>query len=255
MDKRLIAERFARARDTYGQEARVQQQVAEKMLRLLKEHTDGRTFRRIAEFGCGTGSYSRLLHTAYHPDSLLLNDLCAPMEECVADLTCRPEVRFLAADAESPDFIEAAKGCDLLTSCSTLQWFVRPADFFRHCHDALPPQGVLAFSTFGTENLREIRRLTGHGLTYLSLPELENLLHEAGFHLLHAEEEQATLTFARPMDVLHHLKQTGVTGTEKKMWTRSRLQAFCQTYARLFACDGGEVTLTYHPIYLVTQKR
>lgn len=35
MDKRLIAERFARARDTYSREARVQQQVAEKMLRLL----------------------------------------------------------------------------------------------------------------------------------------------------------------------------------------------------------------------------
>ena len=33
MDKRLIAERFARARDTYSREARVQQQVAEKMLR------------------------------------------------------------------------------------------------------------------------------------------------------------------------------------------------------------------------------
>lgn len=39
MDKRLIAERFARARDTYSQEARVQQQVAEKMLRLLTEQT------------------------------------------------------------------------------------------------------------------------------------------------------------------------------------------------------------------------
>ena len=45
MDKRLIAERFARARDTYSREARVQQQVAEKMLRLLAEHTS--LFHRI----------------------------------------------------------------------------------------------------------------------------------------------------------------------------------------------------------------
>ena len=35
MDKRLIAERFARARATYSREARVQQQVAEKMTALL----------------------------------------------------------------------------------------------------------------------------------------------------------------------------------------------------------------------------
>ena len=35
IDKALVARRFAHARDTYGNEARVQQQVAEKMLRLL----------------------------------------------------------------------------------------------------------------------------------------------------------------------------------------------------------------------------
>ena len=37
IDKTLVAKRFAHARNTYGREARVQQQVAEKMLRLLME--------------------------------------------------------------------------------------------------------------------------------------------------------------------------------------------------------------------------
>ena len=46
MDKRLIAERFARARDTYSHEARVQQQVAEKMLQLLTERASP-LFRRM----------------------------------------------------------------------------------------------------------------------------------------------------------------------------------------------------------------
>jgi len=46
MDKKLIAERFAHARDTYSREARVQQQVAEKMLQLLTEHASP-PFRRI----------------------------------------------------------------------------------------------------------------------------------------------------------------------------------------------------------------
>ena len=35
MDKRLIAERFAQARNTYNREAKVQGEVAAKMLRLL----------------------------------------------------------------------------------------------------------------------------------------------------------------------------------------------------------------------------
>ena len=54
MDKQLIAERFARARATYSREARVQQQVAEKMIRLLQRNVPDAGFDRIAEFGCGT---------------------------------------------------------------------------------------------------------------------------------------------------------------------------------------------------------
>ena len=38
IDKALVARRFAHARNTYGREALVQQQVAEKMLRLLTKH-------------------------------------------------------------------------------------------------------------------------------------------------------------------------------------------------------------------------
>ncbi len=129
MDKRLIAERFARARDTYSREARVQQQVAEKMLRLLTEHTS--LFHRIVEFGCGTGSYSRLLLDKLQPESLLLNDLCPEMRECLADLLPQNMVQFIPGDAEALDFPE---GTDLITSCSTLQWFNDPEAFFARCH-------------------------------------------------------------------------------------------------------------------------
>ena len=108
MDKRLIAERFARARDTYSHEARVQQQVAEKMLQLLTERASP-LFRRIVEFGCGTGSYSRLLLHKLQPESLLLNDLCPEMKECLTDLLPQDTVRFIPGDAEALDFPEKVK--------------------------------------------------------------------------------------------------------------------------------------------------
>lgn len=44
------------------------------------------SFRHIAEFGCGTGCYSRLLLRTLQPETLLLNDLCPEMEECIHDL-------------------------------------------------------------------------------------------------------------------------------------------------------------------------
>lgn len=260
IDKALVAQRFARSRSTYEREASVQRQVAAKMMRLLTDmmQAGGLTpgeqrarFRHIVEPGCGTGSFSRILWATLRPDTLLLNDLCPEMEECVADLcVARPAVRFVPGDAEALDL---PSDTDLIASCSTLQWFNDPAAFFARCHRALSAGGVLAFSTFGAENMRQIRLLTGNGLNYPPLGRLKELL-APHFRLLHAEEEIVNLPFDSPTAVLRHLKQTGVTGTEKRMWTRGRLQTFCHDYTRLFGNDRGQVELTYHPIYLIAQK-
>ena len=174
IDKTLVAKRFAHARNTYGREARVQQQVAEKMLRLLMEHTGkhsaapnstGNTlscpesispFRKVAEFGCGTGCYSRLLLHTLQPESLLLNDLCPEMEECIKDICDRDNkgrVKFMPCDAETLEFPQET---DLITSCSTLQWFADTKRFFTRCHRFLSDGGILAFSTFGKQNMQEI---------------------------------------------------------------------------------------------------
>lgn len=314
IDKALVARRFAHARDTYGSEARVQQQVAEKMLRLLTAHActsatapDGNgdrqqprnaalSFRHIAEFGCGTGCYSRLLLRTLQPETLLLNDLCPEMEECIHDLLtgggrlprapqagnasgvlydadvelygaetpsenakaplygsspATTAVSFLPCDAETLDF---PQGTDLITSCSTLQWFADTERFFARCHRFLSDGGILAFSTFGKKNMREIHTLTGHGLEYLSLDNLKVLLSPR-FEILYAEEEIVSLPFGTPLEVLRHLKQTGVTGTEKRVWTCGRLQSFCDEYIRMCGNDDRSVSLTYHPIYVIARKR
>lgn len=262
IDKELVAKRFSYSRSTYDREASVQRQVAEKMMRLLTDALLSAGiprpqlpthFRHIVELGCGTGSYSRMLLNTLQPETLLLNDLCRDMEECVRELctTRTPRVSFLPGDAEALDF---PRETDLITSCSTLQWFNDPGAFLTRCHQALVADGLLAFSTFGTTNMHEIRQLTGHGLDYLSVEELQALL-SPHFDILHAEEEVVTLPFPTPQAVLKHLKQTGVTGTEKRIWTRSRLQSFCKEYTTRFSDAAGNVNLTYHPIYIIARKK
>ena len=246
MDKRLIAERFARARGTYTREAKVQLQVAEKMLQLVEQHRPDKELQQVMEFGCGTGIYSHLIVERLHPARLLLNDLCPEMEELVRSLPAR----FLAGDAE---VMSLPAGTELITSCSTLQWFVSPSRFFQRCQEALTEGGLLAISTFGPENLREIRSLTGNGLTYPTLAELKQMLQAAHLQLLHGEEEEATLTFTSPLEVLRHLQRTGATGTGTHIWTRGKLQRFENDYRQSFALPEG-VSLTYHPIYLIAQK-
>ena len=250
MEKRLIAERFARARKTYDREARVQYKAAERMLRLLQAHIK-QTGLDILEVGCGTGIYSRLLLQEFRPSELWLNDLCFEMEQSLQDLLKQPHVHFLPGDAEA---LRMPPQVRVITSCSTLQWFSQPQQFFWQCLNTLPPSGLLAFSTFGPENLHEIRILTGNGLHYFTLPEIRAML-SPDFHVIHASEEVAILTFPTPTEVLRHLKQTGVTGTEKRIWTRTRLQQFSETYIRLFSTEEGPVSLTYHPMYVIAEKR
>lgn len=254
MDKRLIAQRFAKARETYPEAARVQYQVAERMIAMLRlyAYTDGGSYpHSILEIGCGTGIYSRLLYRAFRPDRLMLNDLCSDMEQSLDDLTALPGVFFLPQDAENMPF---PHDMGLITSCSTLQWFTAPEIFFARCHEALPPGGILAFTTFGPQNLNEIRSLTGNGLHYPAAHELLDMLHRQQFSTLWHEEEVVSLAFPTPLHVLKHLKQTGVTGTEKRMWTRSHLQRFCDDYVRFAARPDGGVTLTYHPLYFIVKK-
>ena len=252
MDKQQIAGCFARARQTYEREARVQQEVARRMLRHLQEACPNRdAFTHIAEVGCGTGLYSRLLQQTFHPERLWLNDLCPEMEKSLGDLLALPSVNFTPGDAEEMPLPNQTR---VITSCSTLQWFTDLPKFFHRCHQTLPVGGILAFTTFGGENLREIRTLTGNGLHYFSLEEICTIL-SADYQVLHTSQEVTTLAFPTPTDILRHLKQTGVTGTEKRIWTRARLQQFTEEYVRLFSIESGQVSLTYHPMYVVAEKR
>lgn len=255
IDKKLVARCFAQARNTYEQEAYVQRQVAEKMMELLNNafctYPPEALPKHLVEIGCGTGNFSRLLAAQWHPVSFLLNDLCPEMEDCLTDLCRQPAIYFQAEDAE---VLTLPEGTELITSCSTVQWFNHLPDFFMRCRNALSDNGWLAFSTFGRQNIYQIRELTGNGLDYRELKELVQML-ETDFEVIHAEEEVCTLNFDSPLDVLKHLKQTGVTGTEKKVWSRGRLQQFCENYIRLFGNGQGKVSLTYHPIYILAKKK
>ena len=274
IDKTLVAERFARARKTYAREAKVQRQVAEKMMGLIEAHTARIKYRDIVEIGCGTGAFSRLLKERLQPESCLFNDLCPEMEEFVAALCLESGIRFESGDAEQLTF---PRPLDLIASCSTFQWFSDLQRFFHRAHAALNDGGILAFTTFGEENMREIRSLTGSGLDYTSPSRLREMLHEASFDIVHFEEEVVSLAFPTPKDVLKHLRMTGVTGTTKSMWTPHRFALFCREYEARFGVEkeaekeaqfGAEkeagkevaeeakkgVTLTYHPIYIIARK-
>lgn len=249
MNKELIVRRFSRAAVSYEEEATVQRQIAARMIDLLKISISAERYRNVLEIGCGTGLFSRMLQKQIFPQRMLLNDICPEMENSLDDLL-GADICFRAGDAETYPF---SGGYDMITSCSAIQWFKEPAVFFKKAYNLLAPGGVLAFSTFGEDNLQEITSVTGQGLTYPSLCELQEWL-SSQYEILHISEERILKTLDSPMEVLYHLKRTGVTGIKQQKWTKTHLQSFCAEYNRLYN-TGQSVTLTYHPIFLIARKK
>lgn len=249
MDKSLIRTRFARAAGSYLQAATVQRDVARKMAGLLHTYLPSAPCRKALEVGCGTGLFTRLLLKDIRPQQLLLNDICPEVSGCFSDLLNR-DISFCQGDAEQFPF---PAGQNLIASCSAIQWFNNPEGFFERCHHLLDAGGYLAFSTFGKENMREVTSITGASLPYRTLDELKSSL-SVHYETVHYSEEILRLSFSSPLEVLRHLKQTGVTGIHRRAWTKADLSDFCRRYSEQFTEEDTTVSLTYHPIYIIVKK-
>lgn len=157
----------------------------------------------------------------------------------------------MEGDAES---IRLPDKLDLIVSCSAIQWFENPVNFIRNCQALLNEKGYLAISTFGPQNLREVGTLTGISLRYPTLDNLRLSLSDS-FDVIYSHEELQKLTFKTPVEVLRHLKATGVTGISKQRWTKAKLSHFSNQYEKLYQSEEGRITLTYHPVYIILKKK
>jgi malonyl-ACP O-methyltransferase BioC len=249
MNKELIINRFSKAAHSYDNDAVAQKKIALNMIHLLQSYVEDE-MGKIVEIGCGTGIYSRLLIDAFRPKELIINDICK-MEQHLTDILTNKNYSFIAHDAEQ---WELPQQIDLLTSCSTFQWFHDLDAFFQKAYSALNENGLFAFSTFGKENLQEINNLTDCSLHYSTPQELSEMLSQVGFSILCVEEEKIILTFDTPKDALVHIKRTGVNGLSQQKWTQNTLQRFSEKYIEIFSTENGKISLTYHPIYIIAKK-
>ena len=250
IDKGLVCRRFGKALNSYVQNATVQLHINEKLLSMLKSNTDKIHFERVLEIGCGPGNLTKLLLENFRFDELHLNDICSKWEEVLGVELGGSFQKFYGCDGESFPFEGVF---DMLVSASTLHWFHRPEQFFKKAASHMNKGSVLAFSSFGSGNFNEIRTVTGRGLSYPDTQQLKGWLSN-DYDLHFVEEESIPLWFASPIEVLRHMKNTGVTATGASFWSRKDLAEFTSRYNALFA-ENGEVRLTYHPIYVYAVKK
>ncbi|NUF38838.1 malonyl-ACP O-methyltransferase BioC [Acinetobacter lactucae] len=245
LNKNLVAQRFAKAGQSYSEHAVVQKQICQNLTRLLQQFCPS-MMSRVFEIGCGSGNLTRLITASFQIEELILNDLYTDVQQ---HFNSHESLEWLIGDVET---LELPQQLDMIVSGSALQWMQDLSRLLKRCNEALVDQGWLCFSTFGFKNLLEIKELTGQGLSYWSFESWNSALTQAGFEILHLSESEAQLYFDSPKDVLQHLKATGVTATAQHRWTKQTLQQFYQDYDR-FKCAEG-YSLTYHPIYCIARR-
>lgn len=246
IDKALVAQRFAKAGQSYVEQAVVQKQISAQLFEYLKSYCP-KTFDSVLEIGCGSGNLTHLFQTHFQFEQLFLNDLYADVEQHFSTIE---NIAWLIGDIEQ---LTLPQSLDAVISSSALQWMTDLPTLLHRIHDALKPKGYLGFSTFGENNLIEIKKLTRQGLNYYSIDVLKQKLEENGFEIVFIQEEQKHLYFDHPKSVLQHLKATGVTATAKShRWTKQSLQQFYSDYQQFY--DEQGFRLTYHPIYVIARR-
>ena len=247
-DAQEVGKSFEKSFARYGKTALVQKRIASRLAQLTLKRVNSGEVKRVLEIGAGTGFLTEILAAEIKNAHWFLNDLSERSFDYVGRIFETPPT-FIAGDAQIQ---ELPSDIDLIVSSSCFQWFDSLGDFIEKLARSSSKNSIMAFSTFLPDNFREIRALTGKGLNYVGIVGIEAMLKRAGFELLCAEAETVKLEFEKPVDVLKHLRDTGVTGTFSEFWTPSKMKIFSRQYLDFFPSEKG-VVLTYRPAYFISK--
>lgn len=249
IDKKLIEHRFASHFATYNNHAKVQEEICA----CLSSHIESCNIspKTALEIGAGTGFLTKHLLQAYPNCKWHLNDLTPkahPYLEAIRS-AANANADYLFGDAEN---IQFPQNLDLIASASAIQWFDNIELFLTTLNQK--SGATLAISTFSTDNFKEIAKATQtEGLTYPSQSQLEQWLAISNYTITHIETYTTEQFFDSPIEVLRHLKYTGVNAIKSVKWSKRELENFTSRYNKYFRSQAG-VKLTYNPIIIVATK-
>jgi malonyl-CoA O-methyltransferase len=263
IDKQSVRAAFARAAARYDAAAVLQREIADRLLARLDYMRIAP--QRILDLGCGTGYAIGLLRKRYPAAHLVGLDIALAMT-AMARARTLPRLpfglgrhlsrsRFISADAEALPF--ADRSFDLVFSNLALQW-CDPDAVFRECRRVLRPGGLLLFTTFGPDTLKELR-VAWHAVdrdphvhAFIDMHDLGDALVRARFADPVMDVEPLTLTYADVPGVLRDLKAIGAhnaaAARNATLTGKAHFARFVQAYEAFRRADG-RIPASYETVY------
>ena len=251
VDTKQVRRNFSRAAAGYDDVAVLQREIGSRMLERLDYVKIAP--QRVLDLGCGTGASLLALGERY-PKALVLGaDFSEAMLGAargqrsqlhwLLPFMRKRQAALLAADAQSLPF--KAGTFDLLWSNLMLHWLDDPLPVFREMQRTLNVGGLLMFSTFGPDTLKELRA------SFADMHDYGDMLLECGFSDPVMDAEVLTVTYASFDDLLRDLRQGGAScamaDRRRGLSGRSLWQAARATYEQ--RRHDGRLPATFEVVY------
>ncbi|PIE00807.1 MAG: malonyl-[acyl-carrier protein] O-methyltransferase BioC [Thiothrix nivea] len=246
---------FDRAASSYDAAAVLQREIGDRLLErldLIRLQPE-----RVVDLGCGTGKMTEQLLKRYQNAQVIGLDLALSMVQ-MTQTRGDPQHRPVGVCADVAQLPLPPSSVDMLISNLMLQWCNDLPAVFSELVQVLQPEGLLMFSTFGPDTLKELRASWGevdgytHTNRFVDMHDVGDALLQAGFRDPVVDMEIITLTYAEVRGLLQDLKNIGANnataGRNRGLTGKQRMRNFYQAYEQ-FRLEDGQYPATYEVIY------
>ncbi len=246
---------FAKAAISYNDSAVVQKEILVRLVEKLQVLQTS-TVDTLLDVGSGTGLASELLRENYGSECYYAIDFASPMLAWAKSHYKADYQYAVCGDVEMLPFRD--ESLDVVFSASTFQWCNDVGSAFQECKRILKEEGLLIFSSFGPETLRELRQCFArvdshpHVSTFIDMQSLGDGLLANGYDSPVMESEIITVEYSDPMQLLRDLRATGATNhienRARGLMTRQHLNMVLKEY-RKHRLPNGKYPASYEVLY------